>query len=181
MRPLLRMTLLAIALALPALAQNVKEPELINVPHWLDSANDALKPVERIAARFRSSGLVRPTLWVELHGEQSSFRLAAGQRLEFAVSLASIDDPEKLLLYKLKPKKGKREAELIKLNLASGVVSVDAARPNLIPCQISKLGNSFKLTPKDALPPGEYAFIYDEEKNFAAPRDAFCFGVDATK
>jgi hypothetical protein len=139
------------------------EPAAIGEAFRLDPSNQALIPLpdEQWKAKGKP-GWISATGIVELTGEHSTFRIKAGETIEFVFKT---EHAESVRIYPFTPKKNQRDYAL--------VVFRGRSRETLqgVPVEITKFGDSsYKLTPKSPLPIGEYAIDLAGK--------LFSFGVD---
>ncbi len=149
----------------------VQEPTKLNAVYLVDSLG-ALHPLE--AATFQSKASAKllggAKVTTELRGAQSDVRCSTGTNLAFVVQLANGVDPGTWVLYSLESKKKKRE---VILSTSTSMGLGEKAGTGSVPYDVVKYGlSSYKYTPSDPLPPGEYAF---GRPGFG---DAFAFGVN---
>jgi hypothetical protein len=148
--------------------QNLPEPDNIGTFYYFDSATNSLVPLEKKIAVTGREGWPKQKIVVKIDGEKALLRLKLNQKMVFVVSLANGVDPNKYQLVSFQSKGGKRKAVLIE-----GTWIGQKANPVFLPCNIGKFGDSYKFTPAQPLPVGEYAFSANDSN------DAFGFGVDA--
>jgi len=162
-----------------ALGQEVKkvqEPEYLGVFFLLDSSTGNLVPLERQTpvSKTKAAGLDGWQRTLEIKGEKSPVRYKEGHTIEFVVLVSSQQiDPQGIIqFFSLESKNGKRQLVTVKTNsMGTSVKSVTTERA--VPFNAAKYGtSSFKITPAQNLPPGEYTL--------SAPgvNDGFCFGID---
>jgi hypothetical protein len=156
-------------------AKKVQEPDYLGVFFSLDSNTGNLSPLERQTPEAKwKSGLGGVESSLEFKGERSPVRFKQGQRLEFVVLVSSQQmDPQGLVQFlSLEAKKGKRRLVTGKSALFGGKTSISE---KAIAFNAAKYGtSSFKITPAQNLPPGEYTLSQPDTD------DGFCFGIDAT-
>ena len=164
----------ATSLATLPLAQEnkVPEPETIGVLFWHDAANNALVPLDRETISVKvSPGFFKASAKIRVNGVNAKLRLKGDQKHAFIIQLANGVDPNKIKLYLLKVDGDKRVTTVA---TASGFGSKSELKT--LPFDVTKWGqNSYKLTPSQALVPGEYTF------NATDSTDAFCFAIDIAK
>jgi hypothetical protein len=162
-----------VALSFEARAQEnkVPEPETIGVMYWLDQVNDALVPLDREITSIKAApGFFKAKAKLRVNGARARLRLN-DPKPEFIIQLANGVDPNKIKLYLLSVEGGKRTTVVATATAFSGVKS----QLQTLSFDVTKYGqNSYKLTPAQALVPGEYVF------NATDSNDAFCFGIDAS-
>ena len=169
------------ALCHPALGQEtnkVQEPEFLGTFFSLDSTTGNLSPLERQTAMHKilvkAMGFGGGVGYFELSGEKSPVRFKEGEKLEFVVLVSSQkSDPQGIIqLFSWESKKGKRQLTIDKAG-SMGIGSKSLLQKSLIAFNASKHGtSSFKITPAENLPPGEYTLSGPDNK------DSFCFGID---
>jgi hypothetical protein len=157
-------------------AKKLQEPEYLGVFFFLDSTTGALVPLERqtpeVKSRSKSLGLRGGESSFEFKGSKSPVRFTADQRLEFVVRVSSqqIDPVDAIQFFSFESKQGTRELVLYKESFkrTGSVVMERVIRFNAV-----KYGeSSFKVTPAQNLPPGEYSL------GAMHRGDGFCFGID---
>lgn len=162
-------------------AKQSEEPEYLSVFFYLNPADGALVSLERQTANVRTKikamGFGGGEAVIEVKGGKSPVRFKTDQKLEFVVRVAStqIDPLNVVQFIAWKSKKDKRSLVITKVgpmgaggstNMTAGAVAFNA----------SKYGqSSFKISPAQPLPPGEYALGTGDTGT------AFCFGVDAVE
>ena len=118
------------------------EPESIGVFYYFDSTNQALKRLPNEEYKKRVNTVI-------VSGTYSSFRVT-DNRPSFIFKVFKDEDAGKIKLYQFIVKKGDREYEV-------GKWHGGYAPNNGISCNVTKTGeSSYKLTPENALAPGEY-------------------------
>jgi hypothetical protein len=151
----------------PAQEKKLVEPEIIGLVHVLDSETSSIVPLERQTGKGRV-GLRRAA--AEITGQSSPVRIRALAKQEFVVNVPAGTDPSRFSIYVMDGKKGKRQTTTAKVGLFSDVVGGGTLQVNA-----SKYGqSSYKLTPAQVLPPGEYCFSPPGESY-----DLFCFGINS--
>ena len=156
-------------------AQKVQEPEYLGTFFLLDSSSN-LVPLERQRpqTKTQAAGLDGWKRIVEIKGEKSDVRFKQGQKLEFVVLVSSQQtDPQGIIqFFSLETTKGKRQLLVVKTN-SMGTSAKTVVNEKAIPFNATKYGtSSFKITPAQNLPPGEYAL------GVPSNNDAFYFGID---
>jgi hypothetical protein len=162
--------LLTVNPLLCAAAQNEKkeaipEPEGLGAIFFIDSSKAALLALERQTAKA-SAGLVRVS--AEIKGERSPVRILSDLDQDFVVALPSGVDPSKYELFLMEAKKGKRRTVMA----TDKIFTVQVGKSSLAVTVKRYGGSSYKLTPAQRLPPGEYCFSPSDSN------DSFCFGID---
>jgi hypothetical protein len=139
------------------------EPTAIGVAFRLVPSSQELKPLPD--EQWKAKGKVG---WVTVTGNiiisrnSSSFRIKAGEKTEFVFISGT---PENARLYRFDQKKDERQLELVKRK------GREQETFQGIPFELTKFGeSSYKLAPKTALEPGEYAI--------ALGGKIFTFGID---
>lgn len=152
--------------AVPAGAapRNAPAPQSIGVVYFLDAEASSLLPLERQMAHTQKRGLIKQQVVVSVPREKSNVRLNTSQQMQFVVAGV---DASSYRLYRFSIQGGKRE-----LILAEGTWTGSRANYVLVPVDITRHGEAYKLTPAQPLIAGEYAFSQDGKN------DASCFGVD---
>jgi hypothetical protein len=147
------------------------EPEKLNVVCAVDS-NGAL-----VALDLETSKVISGAKWTggakttaQLPGPHARVRLIQSEDISFVVRLASGVDPGTCALYKFESKKDKREL----VPTESSYLGDSKSNQGLVRCDITKYGESYRLTPTKPLPTGEYGFP-------TSSWEFFSFGVDAPK
>lgn len=146
------------------------EPTAIGVVYRLDPTSQELKPLpdepwEGVANCKHDFGNLIYIFCIELSGNHSSFRLKAGDKVEFVFKTGS---PEKVSLYPVYLKKKVRRFDTARCRMACSASSTPIKG---LPAEVSQFGErSYKLTPASPLAPGEYVIMIAGE--------AFTFGVD---
>jgi hypothetical protein len=166
LRNLVFVSLLVLPLGLckaqPATAKPV-EPKAIGVVYRLDPTSQELKKLPD------EQWHEKPGPWphsydtyLELNGGHSSFRMKAGEKIEFVFNTGS---PEKVSLYRFILKKDKRQFQAASATW-TGYQGIKG-----LPVEVSKYGeSSYQLVPASQLDSGEYAVIIAGE--------FFTFGID---
>ncbi|KAF0248858.1 MAG: peptidase C14 caspase catalytic subunit p20 [bacterium] len=114
----------------------VSEPTTLGELYYYDENNN-LKALERGSLRFVAGGSI-------LEGSNSKERLKTDYKKGFIIRLANADSPNQYLLVRFQPGKGKRTIPPL---------------PPPIPCDVVPYHkSSYKITPKEPLPSGEYGF-----------------------
>ncbi|MGD0800467.1 MAG: hypothetical protein ABR906_04045 [Terracidiphilus sp.] len=141
------------------------EPTAIGVVYRLDPATQELKRLPDEEWK-ESQGARNPgDLYVVVTGGQSTFRIKAGDKIEFVFNTGS---PEKVSLYGFIQKKSERRFEFQK---QPSTWKMEVAIVKGLTIDVSKFGeSSYKLVPASPLAPGEYAIII--------AGNLYSFGVD---
>jgi hypothetical protein len=160
-------------------AKKVQEPEYLGVFFLLESSTGNLVPLERQTPEIKTkaAGIDGWKRTVEIRGDKSPVRFKEGQKLEFVVLVSSQQtDPQGILrLFSLESTKGKRQMVLAKTN-SMGTSTKTVMSEKAVPFNATKYGtSSFKITPAQNLPPGEYLL------DAPGTHDEFCFGIDPTE
>jgi hypothetical protein len=143
------------------------EPEIIGQVYLLDSAHQILQklPQEQWKA-IGKGGWSGAKGFIQVEGAGSSFRLKAGQTIEFVLAVQNV---EQVRLYAAAVKGSNRQAELVQIK--NGFGRQQRSTSEGISLVITRYGeSSFKLVPDPPLASGEY-FIDVEGK-------LYTFGVD---
>lgn len=156
--------------------KKVQEPEYLGTYFALEPSTGNLIPLERQTAaqkvEVHAMGLGGASTSIEIRGEKSRVRFKEGQKLDFVVLASSQQiDPHGIVeFFFFEPDDGMRKILMGKVSLGGGGTTMGAAA---VPFDASKYGaSSFKITPTELLPPGEYGLSVQGSK------DAFLFGVD---
>ena len=154
-------------------AQELKlvEPETIGVIHLRDRKDNMLLPLDRETSHIKASpGFFKAKAKLRVNGVRARLRVSEN-RPDFIVQLANGVDPNKIKLYKMTVSDGKRETVIATAVAFGGVKS----ELNTTTLDVTRYGvSSYKLTPPQALLPGEYVLVATDST------DAYCFGVDAS-
>jgi len=128
------------------------EPAAIGVVYRLDPTSRELKKLaDEQWAETQGSRDPRQIL-IEVRGGQSTFRIAAAEKIEFVFNTGS---PEKVSLYAFEQKKNKRQFQTAKLRVTGGGEMIKG-----LPVEVSKYGDSsYRLIPTSPLNPGEYGIV----------------------
>jgi hypothetical protein len=172
----------ALLISGPAAGQDapprVAEPEYNFVVFALDANTGALIPLERkqgnIQAKVRAMGFGGAKGSTVFAGESSPVRFKESQKLEFVIRVESTgNDPATLVsLEALTRSKGKRELQTMQVGAFSGHVDTTNGK-SAQGLSFAKYGeHSFRFTPSDALPKGEYAVMTK------GSTESFLFGID---
>jgi hypothetical protein len=172
-----------IVLLLAQDAPKPQEPDYANSFFYLNSSG-ALQPLERkpvgVQGRIKALGYGGAETDYQVLGERSPVRFPAGKPIEIVVKLENHDvDPATLIvLYPLKPGKGKRQL-LISGQAIFGLHAKSDLQSKQQQMTFAKYGQaSLKITPAAPLPPGEYAIAV---QNRDQQPTAWCFGIDAAQ
>lgn len=159
--------------------KKVQEPEFLGTYFLLEPGTGNLIRLERQSAvgkfELRGMGFGGGSSSIEIRGERSPVRFREGQKLEFVVLVASqqVDPHGMVEFFFLEPDDGKRKILAGKVG-SMGSSSESTIGAAAVAFDASKYGaSSFKVTPTDLLPPGEYGLGVRESK------EAFLFGIDA--
>lgn len=177
----LRSACLLFVLCQPAVGQEVKkvqEPEFLGTYFALEPGTGGLIRLERQTAGSKTEvhglGWGGASSSIEIRGEKSPVRFREGQKLEFVVLVSSqqVDPHGMVEFFFLEPDDGKRKILAVKVgSLGSSTESTIGAAA--VAFDASKYGaSSFRVTPTDLLPPGEYGLSAQGSK------EAFLFGID---
>jgi len=178
-------------------AGKFQEPPNVGHYYYADPGTRALSPLERRDANqwvrkpnqffllVTAAGYV--TAGYEFPGAHSSFRIKSRQPQEFVIrfspdTAAVMNESEDVMrtyvwLSQVKSKKDKRQMETVKWPVFAGEPDTSEGK---ILCAVQPYGNaSFLISPREPLPPGEYAFIgpgdcHDKVKHLTV----FTFGID---
>lgn len=156
--------------------KKVQEPEYLGTFFLLDASTGNLIPLERQTPQIKTkaSGLDGWKRTLEIKGEKSPVRFKEGQTLEFVVLAPSQQtDPQGSIQFvSLESTKGKRQLVITKTN-SMGTSVKTVMNERAVPFNAAKYGtSSFKISPAQNLPPGEYAL------GSPSNNDAFHFGID---
>jgi hypothetical protein len=139
------------------------EPTAIGIVYRIDPSSQELKKLLDEQWAEKPGNMDPRKVFVEVKGAQSTFRVKAGEVIEFVFKTGS---PEKVSLYRFDVKKNKRAVQTAMLNRMGGGQLIKG-----LPIEVSKFGeSSYKLVPASPLTPGEYAIIIADE--------IYTFGVD---
>ena len=159
--------------------KKVQEPEYLGNFFLVDSDTGKLIPLERITGetkiKVKAMGFGGGEGSFEFKGEKSPVRFKEGQKLEFVVLVSSqqVDPQSVIQLFSLESKKGKRRLLISKAGFI-GTSGKTVTSERAVPFNVAKYGtSSFKVTPAQHLPPGEYTL------SGPGTNDGFCFGIDA--
>jgi hypothetical protein len=158
--------------------RRVQEPEYLGIFFLLDSSTGNLVPLERQTpegkVKVKAMGFGGGESVLEIKGEKSPIRFKEGHTLEFVVLVSSqqIDPQGSLQFFSLESKKGKRQLILAKAG-SMGRSGKSTMSEKAVPFNATKYGtSSFKITPVQNLPPGEYTL------STSGTNAGFCFGID---
>lgn len=158
--------------------QKAQEPEYLGIFYLLDSLTGNLVPLERqtpdYKMKVKAMGFGGGESLLEFKGEKSPMRFKEGQKLEFVVLVSSQQiDPQSIVqFFALQPKSGKRRLSIAKAS-SMGMSGKSTMNEKAVSFNAAKYGtSSFKITPAQNLPPGEYAI------STTSANDGFCFGID---
>ncbi len=139
------------------------EPTAIGIVYRLDPTSQEFKKLPDEQWAEKNGNRDPRKVFVEVKGEQSTYRIKAGEVSEFVFKTGS---PEKVSLYLFDRKKNKREVQTMKLDVRGGGQLIKG-----LPVEVSQFGeSSFKLVPASPLTAGEYVIMIAGE--------AYTFGVD---
>ena len=179
MRRVLTLVVGLFLLAEPSWGQEpkkVQEPEYLGTFFLLEPGSGKLIRLERQPAAHKvevhAMGFGGASSTIEIRGEKSPLRYKEGQKLDFVVLASSQQvDPQGLVeFFFLQPDDGMRKILAGKGSMGSSETTMGAAA---VPFDASKYGaSSFRVTPTELLPPGEYGLSVPGSK------DVFLFGVD---
>lgn len=173
----------------------VKEPDEIGAVFALDDQN-SLRPLEGIRGLFAAKGLFSRRVELGVPGLRSPVRFKRGQKLELivrtmipmetpvfnkvsnATNLANpfvltMKDPTEyeLFVFNINEKQQRREVVFAEFGMVNTRGSIGYLN------YVTRYGEySFKLTPVENLPPGEYAIKYGLDPFDC--KEMYCFGVD---
>ena len=137
----------------PRAISNSHEPEIIGAVYFRDAAGKLI-PLERTQGTSNRSRIGFPAsgreYW-EVDGARSPVRAKSGQKMLFVIRLANGLDPNKIPLYPLEVKKANRRTEFDPKDKTK-------TAPLTLLVNVTKIGESYGLTPDKDLPAGEYAF-----------------------
>ncbi|KQS33811.1 hypothetical protein [Dyadobacter sp. Leaf189] len=159
--------------AKPVVESSSRSLVLLNHVYLLTAKKDA-QPLEKLVAGIRSrQGFSGGKILLQVDGDKSGLRIESDQINSFLINTGSDALPE-LVLYQLKPVKGKREVVTMAASSFSGMKTGES----VISLDISKeSAGVYKITPGRKLLPGEYFFTGKPSTGSTAV-DAFAFGVN---
>jgi len=140
------------------------EPKAIGVVYRLSPSSQELVRLPDEESKVGSGSRDPRKIFVEVKGAQSSYRIKAGENIEFVFNTGN---PEKVSLYLFEQKKNKRQVQTMMLdNIRGGGKLLKG-----LPAEVSKYGeSSYQLVPASPLTPGEYAIFLADQ--------VYTFGVD---
>ncbi|MGO9865451.1 MAG: hypothetical protein ACLPLR_17725 [Terriglobales bacterium] len=139
------------------------EPKAIGVVYRLSPSSQDLMRLPDEQLQEKSGARDPRKIFVEVSGAQSSFRIKAGENIEFVFITGN---PEKVSLYLFEQKKNKRQVQTMMLDIRGGGKLLKG-----LPVEVSKYGeSSYKLVAASPLTPGEYAIFLADQ--------VYTFGVD---
>lgn len=140
------------------------EPKAIGIVYRLSSSKQELERLPDEQSQEKGGSRDPRKIFVEVQGAQSSFRIKAGENVEF---IFNTGNPEKVSLYLFEQKKNKRQVQTMMLdNIRGGGKLLKG-----LPTEVRKYGeSSFQLVPASPLTPGEYAIFLANQ--------VYTFGVD---
>lgn len=155
----------------------VSQVEIINHPYYYNEASSTLKPLEKtvssISTKYIALGYGGVRFQYEIQGEASSIRLSQAESVSFLINTTGTTLPE-LVLYKVKPEKGKRNAVAMQAKALGGMKSGD----NVMVFNTASVSNGiYKITPAQKLEPGEY-FFAGKPVTGSTTIDVYTFGID---
>lgn len=175
-------TLAAICIHILADAQDTKtaEPEYMNQLYYYQPASGALSALEKgevaMKTKAKFGGVGGASTAYVMQGNKSTFRVAAGDQLSFAVKTDNnmmMDISSMIVLYKFDIKSGSRQVVL----QSSGFMGKNSnSSQQGIKCHVKKTATGvYLLVPEKPLASGEYAFI-----NTAMPVGGYTSSVSFT-
>lgn len=141
-------------------------PPSIGVVYYLNSDTQSLVPLQRQMGYTEKRGMIKQEIAYSVPQERSTVRIKSSPHMEFVVSGV---DASSYLLYRFSVRDGKRE-----LILAESTWTGSRANYTVVPLEVTRYAEAFKLVPSQPLVAGEYAFA-QRDKNEAAS-----FGIDGT-
>jgi hypothetical protein len=155
---------------------------LLTTPYYLASSAQIVgleSQSVRKKTDFRALGFAGGTIVFLVEGEKSLVRLRSSAKPEFVVRLkAGIDPLETIQFYRFASANGTRVLPIEHFN-AFGGVSKFALNAGTVDFNAVTYGpSSFKLTPLEALAPGEYCLVIKRSNQWPGRSPGFCFGVD---
>ncbi len=153
---------------------NFPAVDLMNHVYYYNEGKQTAAPLEKAVAGMRSKpGMFSSAVVLQIDGDKSSVRLTEDQANSFVINTGAAASPE-IVLYRVRPTKGKREATSMKASSFSGMKTGE----DVISVDISKLKDGlYKVTPGKKLGKGEY-FFTGKPAAGANSMDAYAFGVD---
>jgi hypothetical protein len=143
------------------------EPTAFGVVYLLDPTSLELKRLPDEKWKQKDQGKTfrsEMSIYVEVSGDRSYFRLKADTRFEFVFKT---ENPEKVTLYRFEEKDNNRQFEI---GVRSDNYS-NASHIKGLPIKVSQFGaSSSKLIPASPFTPGEYAIMIAGE--------VYTFGID---
>jgi hypothetical protein len=163
--------------------QRVVEPEYNNTAFFLDPDKGNLVPLERqqvnTQVKIRALGFGGGQALAIIKDERSPVRFKSGRFLQFVFRADGRgDDPNALVnIDTLTSSKGNRQIVVVNARAFSGAKSTKGE--TAVPFEIQKYGTqSYKFSPTQKLPPGEYAITIRTFQSAAAGQVAYLFGID---
>jgi hypothetical protein len=139
------------------------EPKAIGIVYRVSPSSQELMRLPDEESQERGGARDPRKIFVEVKGAQSSFRIKAGENIQFVFNTGN---PEKVSLYLFEQKKNKRQVQTVMLDIRGGGKLLKG-----LPAEVSKYGeSSYQLVPASALTPGEYAIFLADQ--------VYTFGVD---
>lgn len=139
------------------------EPKAIGVVYRLSPSTQELVRLPVEDAQEQGGARDPRKIYVEVKGQQSSFRIKTGESTEFVFNTGN---PEKVSIYLFEQKKNKRQVQTMMLDIRGGGKLLKG-----LPAEVSKYGeSSYKLVPASPLTPGEYVIFLGDQ--------VYTFGVD---
>lgn len=150
-----------------------KEPENLNIFYFQDDSGK-LTELERISGQAQQT--VGANGYFLLKGSSSSFRLESNQKQNFIIRLPKGISPDKIDLFRMFLKDGKRAVPIFASgNFAYPVEAKTSNSPGKFRINISNFGeSSYKISPAQNLIAGEYCLSTPNE----ASNEVFCFGIN---
>jgi hypothetical protein len=185
-RRLRMMVLVILSFVAAASGQNQKAPSelLPSTLYYLDSYAQLVPLESKIVRRktdYRALGFAGGSIVYFVDGEKSPVRLKAAGKLEFVVRLKQRTDPlETIQFYRFAAANGSRVLPVETFNPLGGV-SRFTLNTGTVDFNAAAYGaSSFKLTPIEALAPGEYCLVIKPTNQWPGKSPGFCFGVELT-
>jgi hypothetical protein len=129
----------------------------------------SMKSLQRLVVGLSGRAVSRNSTAFELRGQNAPLKLSKDEPLNFVAELPAAFDPSKIQLIRLSQGQGRR---LLIVGTGKAFGGLAVKQTGNIPLNVSGSDDSsFKFTPSQNLPAGEYAFLIDNSN------EVFCFGV----